>query len=1155
MQEFIRSAGRRVYRALPAGVRSSIDERRHAGRSVLVSVVVPVYNVEAYLGECLDSILAQTHQRLDIVVVDDGSPDASIDIARRYAARDRRVRIIEQPNAGLGAARNTGVRHARGQMLCFVDSDDTIPEDAIETMLRSLVSSGSDFAVGSLVRDTVDGRQMPPWAKKLHATTRRGLVFADEPDVLKNVFAWTKLYRTDFFRRVVREFPDGIYEDQVPAARAYLHGTFDILKDVVCYWRIRDDGTSITQQKSTMKDLVGRWGMLDQLAEEMHDAPADLVRAWQVKTIGFDMRPYYEQVPRTPVEYWDFLHGRVRDFLDAVGYDVLAEVPVSDRLLAAATYHGHRDDLAELVQRRESQTWKVPGRVVDGRAEVDPDYFADLALEADGVVTPLELDAEVRTRTEQVTLDDGVLTVRGSAHLTNVSTSARSDVRLRLFSVDRAGHRIEARVEQVDEPRIDAIAKDPWNEHAQSGFVATVDLSKLAPVTQTFEVELTVDGFTRTGPLTRPEGRGRGRVPVFDALGEDGRWCVDRQHPDLLLRRLTNNRVPVHGTTADGTVLELDLGRGVIGRGALVAASGRTSVPGEVRHEDGRTTVRFDLGLQRDVPRSWTFLLDRGRGEASSRLSWAPSARDLNFVRSDLGRFAVTQFGNLTLDSGPLVAEVTAVRPVDDGVEVTGWLTTTSAEPVGAFLACGGVRTEPVEVVADDRGEFQVVLPLVDQHGGALPAGPLHEVVLETDGSAGVVKNGVAFLSTLPAEHQRADIRVEVVCTSTGGPGLVLRAPFAEDARGRRAQRALQESYRAEARPLQDAALFEAFNGRAVGDSPLALSRELHRVEPATAQYWSVADLRTPVPSWATPLLRHSREWYEALGRCRLLVNNNNWPWYFGKRPGQQYVQTWHGTPLKRIGNHVPDANLSITYRRLMEREARSWDLLLAQNDYSAQIFPEAFGYDGEVLVAGYPRNDSLVDGPADRTRQAVRERLGVDGEDRVLLYAPTWRDNLRTGTSYGRVSYLDAGKLPAGTVVLYRGHANTASAMSDLGERVIDVTRHPDVNELMLAADVLVTDYSSIMFDFSVLRRPIYFLVPDLELYSGTTRGFYRDLRDIAPGPLCAGTAELVEALAADYWAAHAGDYDAFVTEFTPHDDGAAAARVVERITRRQES
>jgi CDP-glycerol glycerophosphotransferase len=1078
-------------------------------------------------------------------------------VARRFADRDRRVRIVRQANAGLGAARNTGARHARGQMICFVDSDDTIPPTSIETMLRSLVISGSDFAVGSLVRDTSDGRFMPPWARKLHATTRRGLRFTDDPEVLKNVFAWTKLYRTEFFRRVVREFPHGLYEDQVPAARAYLHGTFDLLPDVVCHWRIRDDGTSITQQKSTMKDLVGRWTMLDELAEEMKDAPADLLRAWQVKTVGFDMRLYYEQVPRTPAEYWEFLRDRVRHFVDEVGYDVLAGVPVSDRLLAAATYHGHREDLATLVERRESRTWKVPGHVVDGRGVVHDRYFEGLSLRPDEVLTSLEVDAEVRMRTDLVRIEERTLVLKGSAHLANITTTAESDVRVRLFAVDDAGSRVEAAVEQHDDPAIDAFAKDPWNEHAQAGFTATLDLGLLSRRSCTFEVEVTVDGWTRSGRVTKPDHRGRGRLPVFDALGDDGRWCLERQSDSgLVLRRLTANRVPVHAAELDGTRVRLTLD-GLPAQAVVLATSDGVAVEATLTPQDDGTLAELDLGPWLGEERSWVFAMRRARSTQTVRLSWAPSSATLVAPRGVLGAMSSSQYGNVTLETGPVVSQVDDVRLTADGLEVSGWCTTGPvARPVTAVLVGGGTETAPVPVEPAADGTFRVVVPLTDRHGITMPSGPQLSLSLVAAEVTSPARIATALWSQLPVERDGADLRVEVNASPKAALAVALRPPFEDDARGRRHQELLIEAYRASTEPLRDAALFEAFNGRTVGDSPLALSRELHRTRPDVAQYWSVADLRTPVPEWATPVLRYSGPWFEALAVARLLVNNNNWPWYFAKRPGQVYVQTWHGTPLKRIGNHVPGASLSITYRRLMEREAAWWDLLLAQNDYSAKIFPEAFGFEGTVLVAGYPRNDSLVGAAAEGTRDRVRAALGLSPDAHVVLYAPTWRDNLRTATSgYGRVSYLDAEQLPAGTVVLYRGHSNTAGSTTTLPGSVIDVTRHPDVNELMLASDALVTDYSSIMFDYAVLRRPIYFLVPDLEAYAGTTRGFYRDLADLAPGPLCDSTESLVEALRADYWAAHGGAYDAFVAEFAPHDDGAAASRVVARILSTTES
>src|SRR5262249_36717456 len=140
---------------------------------------------------------------------------------------------------------------------------------------------------------------------------------------------------------------------------------------------------------------------------------------------------------------------------------------------------------------------------------------------------------------------------------------------------------------------------------------------------------------------------------------------------------------------------------------------------------------------------------------------------------------------------------------------------------------------------------------------------------------------------------------------------------------------------------------------------------------------WSVSDLSTQVPDGATPLLVHSQAWMDVLHNARYLVNNSNFPFYYRKREGQTYIQTWHGTPLKRIGNDVPGANLSLTYKRLMIREAQYWDVLLAQNEFAAEVLPKAFGYDGRVLDLGYPRNDALVGPGALDRRSRVRRDLG----------------------------------------------------------------------------------------------------------------------------------------------------------------------------------
>jgi CDP-glycerol glycerophosphotransferase len=170
-----------------------------------------------------------------------------------------------------------------------------------------------------------------------------------------------------------------------------------------------------------------------------------------------------------------------------------------------------------------------------------------------------------------------------------------------------------------------------------------------------------------------------------------------------------------------------------------------------------------------------------------------------------------------------------------------------------------------------------------------------------------------------------------------------------------------------------------------------------------------------------------------------------------------------------------------------------------------------------------------------------------------VALYAPTWRDSEKSVKGYVLVAHLDFGKLADalgdGSTVLLRGHQNTAGTARPAG--VVDVTDYPEVNDLFLAADVLITDYSSLMFDFALTGKPIIFMVPDLEVYRDATRGFYLDLEAIAPGPLLSSDDEVVEELMRlrDGGAWDTERYSQFRGRFLPQDDGLAAARVVDQL------
>ena len=217
-----------------------------------VSVVVPIHNVEGYVAECLQSIAGQTFADLDVVMVDDGSTDGSAAIAERFAERDRRFRLIAQPNGGLGRARNAGVDVANGDHLAFVDSDDVLPHDAYERLLGALTASGSNFASGNVRRLTSLGLEQAGFLAQAFAQTRLRTHVERWPPLIADRTAWNKLFRRDFWDEQRLRFPEGRVHEDIPvmipahfAARAV-----DVLAAPVYHWRQREDGVkSITQRR------------------------------------------------------------------------------------------------------------------------------------------------------------------------------------------------------------------------------------------------------------------------------------------------------------------------------------------------------------------------------------------------------------------------------------------------------------------------------------------------------------------------------------------------------------------------------------------------------------------------------------------------------------------------------------------------------------------------------------------------------------------------------------------------------------------------------------------------------------------------------------------------------------------------------------------
>ena len=347
--------------------------------------------------------------------------------------------------------------------------------------------------------------------------------------------------------------------------------------------------------------------------------------------------------------------------------------------------------------------------------------------------------------------------------------------------------------------------------------------------------------------------------------------------------------------------------------------------------------------------------------------------------------------------------------------------------------------------------------------------------------------------------------------------------------------------------------VYNSFSGR-YSDSPRALHERLVADGADHEHVWLVdPDHADAFPADVATVPADGPAAVDVLERADVVVANSHTEVEWTKKPGAQYLQTWHGTPLKRIHHDVlwaPEGRLA-----RLDRDVARWDALLSPNSASTGRLRRAFRFTGPVAETGYPRNDLLLAPERDEVRARVRAQLGLAEGTTAVLYTPTFRDQDHFADGRPDVALaLDverfADALGEDWCLLPRLHYFMTDRMAPLaGPAVRDVSRHPDIRELYLAADVMVTDYSSTMFDFAVTGKPLLFFAYDLEHYRDAVRGFYFDPVADAPGPVLR-TADEVLASLADLGGVrerYADRYAAFQDRWCHLEDGRATDRVLE--------
>lgn len=345
--------------------------------------------------------------------------------------------------------------------------------------------------------------------------------------------------------------------------------------------------------------------------------------------------------------------------------------------------------------------------------------------------------------------------------------------------------------------------------------------------------------------------------------------------------------------------------------------------------------------------------------------------------------------------------------------------------------------------------------------------------------------------------------------------------------------------------------LFIGYYGSQYGCNPKYLSQYFSKNDKNIKITWAFTQPQKYNIENIYPIRYYSLRYFYELATSKVIISNYRLPEYFKKRNNQLYIQTWHSSlRLKMIENDTVNT-LPESYVKMAKYDSSQINLLLSGCKFSSEIFKRAFWYNGEIFECGTPRCDILFD-QNENNIKTIKNKIGLKSDDKILLYAPTFRkgNNLSAyDIDFKRV--LNELKQQGNWKALIRLHPHLQDYSAELvknNDSVIDVTKYDDIQELLLISDLLISDYSSLMFDFAITKKPCVLYTSDLEEYLKKDRNLYFNIYEL-PFPICQDNNQLIGTIKSFDIEKYIIALNKFNLKIGSFEDGNASKRVYEKV------
>lgn len=1110
----------------------------------LLSVIIPGYNVEEFIEECIDSVLEQSYKQLEIILVDDESPDATGQIMDRYANDFDNIKVIHKANGGLSAARNTGIEAATGDYIAFVDSDDVLPVDAYRLLMDAVEKTDSDMAIGAVERFNSKRRVRSFVHKFAIRDTIYQTSISEHPELVYDTTSWNKIYRTKIFMDNDLRYPIGLLYEDIPVSIAFhlLANHVDVIKDTVYGWRWREgDNKSITQSRGNdIQHYKDRLEILKLTRSymEKYGATQNVMDAFDLKVLTTDIPLSMQDIQESEEDYILEFQKITALFIRDFNPNLFKQLSIKNQIQYAALLQGNIKDLKKYSYRRRNI-----GKIVEKNNSyqfVDPDISVDVAREVD-VSQSQKFEQRILNIDFDVITNETVIT--GWLQLNQLKVTKKLDEKFTVNLINIInGKEMPITFERETVKRRRHLFKHRNYRYFRMSFDQQEAYKVLGNGIWKIQVNYQVKNINVTEFLANPKRKFISNI----FSGNNYQIKTDFSFDWALAfnaMTLTANEIKTEKNVQDNLIQDISVNDSKLvvstwlnnpeSTKLIITENSDDEIAPQISGQKINVSehqVKFEFSITEiaelsSVTQKRLQLIDEKELKLSYEFEHVDKPQEYEIAQYSL-LVQKNMKEMIGLNIAPHFSKLIDVQWLDNSrlrLIAENTLFQSSAEKIVLRVIDQEeqYKYQFNDVTVDDNGQIIVNLNLINVQQDSFIKAAKYNLYLDFYSADQVVRSQITIEpERVEVLESRTNHLARTSLYETKNNFLVLNQKLSWDKQdATKRKRAINFSLYY---PLQrllplkkKTIVFDSYWGAYFNGNEKAIYDYVQENMPDYECVWLFKDPNTTITGNGKRVRYFSKKYWYYMARAKYFIENTNLPNQYAKRKGQVEVQSLHGTFMKTMGFDEPYFKDGSKGRQnnFMKRIKR-WDYLVSPSPYMDETASHAFNFEKEVVHSGFPRNDVLYKKNNENDILKIKKSIGILLDKKVVLYAPTYRN--KDGFDFELDIKQMQAKLSDEYVLLVRLHYFVANKI-DLTEFegfTFDVSNYPTVEDLYLIADTLITDYSSVMFDYAHLKRPMIFFAYDLKDYTEDTRGVYLDYNGTVPGPIVDTTAKIIDEL-----------------------------------------